>query len=51
MAAGQPCAETLVSRLADILFVQAVRAHPAQGGENARGWLRALVAQPALQAV
>lgn len=43
MASGQPGAETVVSRLADILFVQAVRAHLAQSGENARGWLRALV--------
>jgi AraC-like DNA-binding protein len=42
MAAGQPGAETVVSRLADILFVQAVRAHLAQSGEHATGWLRAL---------
>lgn len=43
MAAGQPGAETVVSRLADILFVQAVRAHLAQCGEGARGWLGALI--------
>jgi AraC-like DNA-binding protein len=43
MASGQPGAETVVRRLADILFVQAVRAHLAQSGEGARGWLRALV--------
>jgi AraC-like DNA-binding protein len=42
MASGQPGAETVVSRLADILFVQAVRAHLAQSGEHATGWLRAL---------
>ena len=30
MASGQPGAETVVSRLADILFVQAVRAHLAR---------------------
>jgi AraC-like DNA-binding protein len=41
MVSGQPGAETVVSRLADILFVQALRAHLA-GGER-RGWLRALV--------
>ncbi len=43
MGSGQPGAETVVSRLADILFVQAVRAHLAQAGEGAKGWLRALV--------
>ncbi|MGH9317548.1 MAG: AraC family transcriptional regulator [Thermoanaerobaculia bacterium] len=43
MASGQPGALTVVSRLADILFVQAVRAHLAQSGEGAKGWLRALV--------
>jgi AraC-like DNA-binding protein len=43
MAAGQPGAETVVSRLADILFVQAVRAHLAQIGPDATGWLRAVV--------
>jgi AraC-like DNA-binding protein len=43
MAAGQPGAETVVSRLADILFVQAVRAHVLQSGDDAKGWLRALV--------
>ena len=43
MAAGQPGAATVVSRLADILFVHAVRAHLAHAGDNATGWLRALV--------
>src|SRR5262245_60879641 len=42
MASGQPGAETVVGRLADILFVQAVRAHLAQSGDQATGWLRAL---------
>jgi AraC-like DNA-binding protein len=42
MASGQPGAETVVSRLADILFVQAVRAHLAQSGTHTTGWLRAL---------
>jgi AraC-like DNA-binding protein len=43
MAAGQPGSQTVVSRLADILLVQAVRAHLAQLGPGANGWLRALV--------
>ena len=43
MASGLPGAETVVSRLADILFVQAVRAYVAEQGEEAGGWLRALV--------
>ena len=43
MASGQPGAETVVSRLADILFVQAVRAHLAQSADETTGWLRALV--------
>jgi AraC-like DNA-binding protein len=43
MASGQPGAQTVVSRLADILFVQAVRAHLAQSGQGVKGWLRALV--------
>jgi len=43
MASGQPGAETVVSRLADILFVQAVRAHLAQSAPETTGWLRALV--------
>lgn len=42
MASGQPGAETVVARLADILFVQAVRAYLSDGGER-RGWLSALV--------
>jgi AraC-like DNA-binding protein len=43
MASGQPGATTVVSRLADILFVQAVRAHLLQNQDPSRGWLRALV--------
>jgi len=43
MASGQPGAETVVGRLADILFVQAVRAHLAQSAAETGGWLRALV--------
>ena len=43
IASGEPGFETIVSRLADILVVQAVRAHLAQSGEESKGWLRALV--------
>jgi AraC-like DNA-binding protein len=43
MASGQPGAEIVVNRLADILFVQAVRTHLAQVGEHGTGWLRAIV--------
>ena len=43
MASGEPGFETIVSRLADILVVQAVRAHLAQNGGGCKGWLRALV--------
>jgi len=42
MSSGQPGAATIVSRLADILFVQAIRAHVAARGADAKGWLRAL---------
>lgn len=43
MASGQPGASTVVSRLADILLVQALRTYLSQQGEGAGGWLRALV--------
>jgi transcriptional regulator GlxA family with amidase domain len=43
MASGQPGFETIVSRLADILVVQAVRAHVAQTGGGFKGCLRALI--------
>ncbi len=39
MASGEPGFETIVSRLADILVVQAVRAHLAQTGGGCKGWL------------
>jgi AraC-like DNA-binding protein len=42
MSSGQPGASTIVSRLADILFVQAIRAHVLDSGVNAKGWLSAL---------
>ena len=43
MASGLPGAQTVVSRLADILFVQAVRAHLAESGARSKGWLRGLL--------
>src|SRR6266516_4083275 len=43
MASGEPDFEAIVSRLADILVVQAVRAHLAQKGGACKRWLRALV--------
>jgi AraC-like DNA-binding protein len=46
MASREPGFETIVSRLADILVVQAVRAHLAQSGGGCKGWLRALVDPP-----
>lgn len=42
MASGMPGTETVVNRLADILLVQAVRAHLAENTERA-GWLKALI--------
>ncbi|WP_186002111.1 AraC family transcriptional regulator [Corallococcus sp. Z5C101001] len=40
--ARQPGYDTIVSRLADVLFVQALRAH-MDSASHANGWLRALV--------
>ncbi len=43
METGEPGlgSSLLVSRLADIVFVQAVRAHVAANGESQTGWLAA----------
>lgn len=41
-ASSLPGAETVTNRLADILFVQAVRAHIAGGSCQVSGWLKAL---------
>jgi AraC-like DNA-binding protein len=41
-ASPLPGAETIRSRLADILFVQAIRAHVATNAGTSAGWLRAL---------
>lgn len=43
MASGLPGAQTVVSRLADILFVQAIRAYLAESGARSKGWLRGLL--------
>jgi len=45
--AGRPGSETIVARLADILFVQVMRAWLAQDAAGPRGWLGALT-DPAL---
>ncbi len=41
-ASGRPGAQTVISRLADVLFIQIVRGHLAQLSEDAPGWLGAL---------
>jgi AraC-like DNA-binding protein len=41
-ASPVPGAETIRNRLADIMFVQAIRAHIATAGAGSAGWLRAL---------
>lgn len=45
----RPGAQTVISRLADILFIQLVRAHLASASEAERGWLKAL-AEPQIGA-
>ena len=43
MAEPAPGSEVMVNRLADILFIQCVRAHIASNSENCKsGWLRAI---------
>jgi transcriptional regulator GlxA family with amidase domain len=43
MAEPAPGSEVMVNRLADILFIQCVRAHIASSSENCKsGWLRAI---------
>jgi AraC-like DNA-binding protein len=43
MSDPAPGAEVMVNRLADILFIQCVRAHIASGSESCKsGWLRAI---------
>jgi AraC-like DNA-binding protein len=43
MAEAAPGSEVVANRLAEILFIQAIRAHIASGGEGCkRGWFRAI---------
>jgi AraC-like DNA-binding protein len=43
MAEQAPGSEVVVNRLAEVLFIQAIRAHIASGAESCkRGWLRAI---------
>jgi AraC family transcriptional regulator, alkane utilization regulator len=48
-ASQQPGAKTVISRLADILFIQLVRGYLASDASAGRGWLRAL-AEPQIGA-
>ncbi len=43
LASGQPGVDAIISRLADILFIQAVRGHLARTAQAEQGWLRGLV--------
>jgi AraC-like DNA-binding protein len=43
MSEQAPGSEVVANRLAEVLFIQAIRAHIASGGESCRpGWLRAI---------
>ncbi len=42
-ASGRPGAKTVITRLADVLLIQAVRAHLARGEAGTGSWLRALL--------
>jgi AraC family transcriptional regulator, alkane utilization regulator len=51
---NRPGAETVISRLSDILFIHAIRAHMRQMDGDKSGWLRAMTdpeIAPALQAL
>jgi AraC-like DNA-binding protein len=48
---GRPGAETVLSRLCDILFIQAIRAHLAEMPACTRGWLRAMRDEQVSQAL
>src|ERR1700750_3114126 len=43
MAEQAPGSEVVATRLAEVLFIQVLRAHIASGPERKRGWLRAVV--------
>ncbi|HEX4311692.1 MAG TPA: AraC family transcriptional regulator [Acidobacteriaceae bacterium] len=42
MAEQAPGSEVVATRLAEVMFIQALRAHIASGPERNRGWLRAI---------
>ena len=42
MAEQAPGSEVVATRLAEVLFIQALRAHIASGPEHNKGWLRAI---------
>jgi len=42
LAEPAPGSEAVVVRLAEVLFIQALRAHIASAGERGQGWLRAI---------
>jgi AraC-like DNA-binding protein len=42
MAEQVPGSEVVATRLAEVLFIQALRAHIASGPERGKGWLRAI---------
>jgi len=42
MAEQAPGSEVVATRLAEVLFIQALRAHIASGSERNKGWLRAI---------
>src|ERR1700742_2922129 len=54
MAEQAPGSEVVASRLAEVLFIQVLRAHIASGPERNKGWLRAIFDRqigPALSAI
>src|ERR1700680_4392200 len=42
MAEQNPGSEVVATRLAEVLFIQVLRAHIASGPERNKGWLRAI---------
>src|SRR5438477_6319728 len=42
MAEQSPGSEVVATRLAEVLFIQVLRAHIASGPERNKGWLRAI---------
>lgn len=42
MAAQSPGSEVVATRLAEVLFIQILRAHISSNPEHSQGWLRAI---------